>query len=342
MCGVYGIIGRTSKDFKADTLEKLALFTRVRGTDATGIAYIDPETGKLQIIKSAESAEVFIKKDEVQAALDNLPDIVIGHNRKKTVGDPSDNANNHPLFTKETGLALIHNGAASNHHKWRNTMDDGTHPFMYKPFDAQVDSEAILRLIETFLYIPRNEDLSVDPTVVFKTPKDQWFRGMVPTEFAIQDAVNNLSGGEACALLDEENPDTVYLWVTTNPMTIYYLKELDIIVFGSTEDIVDHSLENEEYEYNGYHKFFYEKVIKATHTPDCISYKVPDNTLIKIVHTVNADGTNSFNIEKFKLTPDKAATKPFDFKSVEEEEGEIKPFVATSDGIITTPDPQVN
>lgn len=321
-------------------MKRLFLETQVRGTDATGLAYIGQNNGRLEIIKSPEAAKEFVKKDEVEAVFANMPDIIIGHNRKKTVGDPDDNKNNHPLFSRESGLALIHNGAVPNHSKWRNTLEDGSQPFIYKPFDADVDSEAILRLIETFLYIPRTETLGVDPEMVFNTPKDQWFRGLVSTEMAIQDAVNNLPGGEACALLDEANPNTIYLWTTSNPMVLYFIPEHNIIAFASTPEIANKAFSDVEVDYEWYHDFFYREIVLNDHSvKDKIEYKLATNELIKISLSFNERGSNVFEIEKFKLTPDKAASKPIDCSKFrgDEEEHQV-PFISTEEKTITVKD----
>lgn len=333
MCGIYGIIGNAPAAFKRKTLIRLALETQIRGEDATGFAWVDEE-GVTRVIKQAKKAKEYVNTQAFKDLLKIMPPIVIGHNRKKTVGDPGDNNNNHPFLSKTTGLALIHNGAISNHAKWRVLHDDGTNPFIYAPFEAEVDSEALLRMIETFLLIPRQEDLSVDENVVFATPKEEWVRS-VPVEFAIQDAVHNLSGGEACALIDSENPNTVWLWCTTNPLCLAYIKEHDCLIFASTPEILKASLRQVKKKYVTHHEFFHEEITVHDKLPDMVVHKFPVDVLLKITWLVTDDDeeNNIFNIETLDLVPNKAKTEPFDFNA-HTEPSDVTSFIATQDGVV--------
>lgn len=86
----------------------LAEYSAVRGTDATGIAYVN--NGRIQIGKEARSAYAMkFKHPDSIAAL-------IGHTRHATHGNAKKNYNNHPFFGKagSTRFALAHNGVLWN------------------------------------------------------------------------------------------------------------------------------------------------------------------------------------------------------------------------------------
>lgn len=112
MCGLFGFsyYGKGKPPAKLSQLTKLlAEASSVRGTDATGIAYIS-KRGKLQIKKRDVDAYNF----SVQ-----LPEgtrAVMGHTRRTTQGNEKVNRNNHPFpGSNESGkFALAHNGVLDN------------------------------------------------------------------------------------------------------------------------------------------------------------------------------------------------------------------------------------
>lgn len=251
MCGIAGIVGRNiPQDEKARLMRKLLEATQVRGTDATGIA-VPSEDGTIRFLKAPVEAKTFIESEEYREFMDeNIgATVMIGHCRAKTQGDPKDNGNNHPIVSERTQIAVIHNGSVRDA-QWRVKNEEGTNPYMLDDFDAAVDSEAILRLVDTLLFIPREEDGTIRPSKVAATPKDQWTRNPnITIEKAIEDAVFNLSGGQSCALIAGEEPNTLYMWRTTNPAVIAYIPEWQALVFASTEAILKNALRNKKYNF---------------------------------------------------------------------------------------------
>lgn len=109
MCGLFGytcygeVPGKISK-----LTQSLAEEAAVRGTDATGIAYV--KSGKVKIFKQAKAASdiKFNHANNIRA--------IIGHTRHSTQGSEKRNFNNHPFYgkCKNTNFAFAHNGVLMN------------------------------------------------------------------------------------------------------------------------------------------------------------------------------------------------------------------------------------
>lgn len=228
-------------DYRADLLWKLLYYLQERGKDATGVGWHDAN-GNPRVVKGPVNASEFIKGELFDQVAEEMPTSLIAHCRAKTKGDPKQNVNNHPVFSKISGLMLVHNGKLDDD-KWRR-QKDGVNPYMYGSFDGEVDTEAGIRLIETMRYIPRNAAGRVDPELVAATPKDDW-RPLVDWHKAVDDAVYNLAGTYAFAIMTPEDPNSVILVRHDNPIYIAYLEELDAMVWASTDTILKKAIARE-------------------------------------------------------------------------------------------------
>ncbi|MDL2248669.1 class II glutamine amidotransferase [Tyzzerella sp. OttesenSCG-928-J15] len=109
MCGIFGYLnyGNAIKnnDLK-DILKSLSYESTVRGTDATGIAFVTAKD-TIEIQKAPKSAYSFKAK-----LPDTMPRAVIGHTRHTTQGSEKVNINNHPFQGKAGNISfsLAHNG----------------------------------------------------------------------------------------------------------------------------------------------------------------------------------------------------------------------------------------
>ena len=111
MCAVFGLL-----DFedKLTPSERLAIFkalgkaAEARGTDATGVAYV--QNGTIQIQKAPRPAHRMKWRIPPDARY------LMGHTRMATQGSEKKNYNNHPFFGKAGQLpfALAHNGVLFN------------------------------------------------------------------------------------------------------------------------------------------------------------------------------------------------------------------------------------
>ena len=111
MCAIFGLVNYShllSKKQLTTLVNRLAVASEVRGTDASGIAYA--RNGKLTIYKKplpAHKMRFFVPSDVT---------IVTGHTRMTTQGSAHLNYNNHPFMgmTKDGAFALCHNGILHN------------------------------------------------------------------------------------------------------------------------------------------------------------------------------------------------------------------------------------
>lgn len=215
MCGIAGILDVTRSDLDRVTLAReLLLQIERRGRHATGYAFIDETTRTTVIEKADLCASEFVQLAPMFVdGLEIDPRAIILHTRYATQGSPSENMNNHPLYSKRTGMTLIHNGWLTNE---REILAK------YKlQKDADVDSETILRLIEHFL-----------------------LKGNRSINRAIKLAMRELKGVFACALISERYPNTLWLWRDNNPLHIVFDRKSGALIFASTAELLRDALTN--------------------------------------------------------------------------------------------------
>lgn len=116
MCAVFGYLdykGKVSNAILKNLIQNLSIAAEVRGTDATGISYVNH--GKVVIFKKAKPAH------KVKLYFPRNTRAVVGHTRMTTQGSEKYNYNNHPFDGRcgtET-FALAHNGVLYNHAEWK-------------------------------------------------------------------------------------------------------------------------------------------------------------------------------------------------------------------------------
>ena len=132
----------------------------------------------------------------------NLPKFMILHTRMKTQGTAKNNANNHPLFSKN-GYAIVHNGIVYNDKEIIGKRNR----------DAEVDSEAILALISD------------------RTKGDN-----------IKKLFDKIEGSFAVGVVSSSQPDNLILIKKDNPIQLYYNSEDDILYFCSEKEIMKEAL----------------------------------------------------------------------------------------------------
>jgi len=111
MCAVFGYLdykGKVSNAILKKLIRNLSIAAEVRGTDATGIGYVNH--GKVVTFKKAKPAH------KVKLYFPKNTRAVIGHTRMTTQGSEKYNYNNHPFDGRcgtET-FSLAHNGVLYN------------------------------------------------------------------------------------------------------------------------------------------------------------------------------------------------------------------------------------
>lgn len=299
MCGIVGIIGPNApKDVVDEVFTSLLVETQKRGDHATGVAATRADGGPLLHDRRAMKSSEYVKTEEYKEILRQFDGgVIIGHCRKTTKGSEKNNLNNHPLISPNTGLGLIHNGTVEDD-PWRVVDEDGKNPYIYGEYEAEVDTEVILRLVETMLMIPREEDGTIDPQRVADTPKENW-KIEVDLNTAIRDAAFNINGKMSCALLDPNEPNRIRLWRVGKPCEVAYIPEYEMIVFASEKVILEKALT--DWDYNFVLGYFpdYENIF-----PEWLHTSTTENRLTDIEWT--GDEREPFNIVEQKIHPGEA------------------------------------
>ena len=138
MCAVFGFLDYKEKVSNA-VLKKLIYYlsvaAEVRGTDATGIAYVrDGSIVTYKKPKPAHKVKLFFPRDTRA---------VIGHTRFTTQGSEKRNCNNHPFegHCGKESFALAHNGVLYNDRELRREQHLPTTPI-------ETDSYVAVQLLE--------------------------------------------------------------------------------------------------------------------------------------------------------------------------------------------------
>jgi predicted glutamine amidotransferase len=213
VCGIAGFFVTNPERIRASSLQVLAqslmLGIETRGRDAAGYAYVSVKDKFAHIAKAPVTASDFLDLPGhllSKNTIKHMPRSLLLHTRAATQGLPSDNRNNHPVYSKLTGLTITHNG-------WLLNDDDIVKHFDLKK-DAEVDSETYLRLIDKF-----------------------YTQGEIRTvESAVKQATQHVYGSIACAMFQGGRPSTLWLWRDLGDL---FLIQTDWgYVYASTHDIL--------------------------------------------------------------------------------------------------------
>lgn len=208
MCGIMGYysFGKTIPD--KNKITNMFSLLESRGRDACGFAFI--KDNNLVVKKDAVRSSEFVQTNDWKQL--TLPSSMILHTRMKTQGSEKNNANNHPLFSKN-GIAIVHNGIIYNDKEI----------FGKKQRDAEVDSESILHLLSMKLKGDR-----------------------------IKRLFDRVEGSFAVAVLDKNDPERLVLIKKDNPIDLYYDSKDDILYFCSEREIMQEALNIEKITVRGF------------------------------------------------------------------------------------------
>ncbi len=181
MCGIVGYIGNeNATEILLDGLRRL----EYRGYDSAGLAVLN---GAGPQIHRAEGKLINLEREVFRAAPKG--NIGIGHTRWATHGGPSER-NAHPHCVGS--VMVIHNGIIENYDKLRKRLSKGGK----HSFDSDTDTEVIAHLIDH--YIEKS-----------------------PTIFdAFKKALGDLEGSYALAVLNEQDPDHLYIARRGSPLVV--------------------------------------------------------------------------------------------------------------------------
>jgi glutamine---fructose-6-phosphate transaminase (isomerizing) len=180
MCGIVGYIG---KDDSKEILLKGLEKLEYRGYDSAGIAIMN-ENGVHVFKEKGRIADLRSIVEE-----DVLASVGIGHTRWATHGVPS-KVNSHPHQSTSERFTLVHNGVIENYELLKNEY------LKEVTFVSETDTEVIVQMIERLV----NEGLEVAE--------------------AFRKALTLLKGSYAIALLDSQDPATIYVAKNKSPLLV--------------------------------------------------------------------------------------------------------------------------
>ncbi|MCJ8008714.1 glutamine--fructose-6-phosphate transaminase (isomerizing) [Lederbergia wuyishanensis] len=180
MCGITGYIG--NQDSKEILLKGLEKL-EYRGYDSAGIA-----------LNNDSGVHIFKEKGRIadlRSAVDEriFAHAGIGHTRWATHGVPS-RSNAHPHQSTSGRFTLVHNGVIENYTLLQQKYLQNV------SFQSDTDSEVIVQLVDKFV----NEGMTV--------------------EEAIRKVLTLLEGSYAIAIIDSENPDTIFVAKNKSPLLV--------------------------------------------------------------------------------------------------------------------------
>jgi glucosamine--fructose-6-phosphate aminotransferase (isomerizing) len=180
MCGIVGYIGQ--KDATGILIEGLKKL-EYRGYDSAGLGLLNPH-----------GVQVYKEKGRIanlEACLDQEAHgaLGIGHTRWATHGEPS-HANAHPQQSTSGRFTLVHNGVIENYEQLKKTQLSGV------DFVSETDTEVVVKLVEAEVQ-----------------------QGKM-VEAAFRSALSQLHGSYAIAMIDSEDPETIYVGKNKSPLLI--------------------------------------------------------------------------------------------------------------------------
>ncbi len=189
MCGIVGFIG--DQNSKEFLLKGLEKL-EYRGYDSAGIAIRSDEN----VVVVKEVGRIKDLRQSVPAELDGI--MGIGHTRWATHGVPN-KVNAHPHQSEKERFTLVHNGVIENYELLRNQY------LRDVQIKSETDTEVIVQLINKF--VDDGES----------------------TEKAFRSTLSMLHGSYAIALLDDEDPNTIYVAKNKSPLLIGLGKGFNVV-----------------------------------------------------------------------------------------------------------------
>jgi glucosamine--fructose-6-phosphate aminotransferase (isomerizing) len=205
MCGIVGYIGTLqAKDILIGGLKRL----EYRGYDSAGVALID--NGSLNVCKAV--GKVANLEQELNRT-DAAGTIGIAHTRWATHGKPS-TVNSHPHLSQSGRLAIVHNGIIENYAVIKERL--GKMGFTFK---SETDTEVLVQLIE---YFQQKDNLCLAD--------------------AVREALNEVIGAYAIAVIDREHPDEIVAARLSSPLVIGIGEDCkDLFIASDATPVVEYT-----------------------------------------------------------------------------------------------------
>jgi glucosamine 6-phosphate synthetase-like amidotransferase/phosphosugar isomerase protein len=143
MCGIFGMIGTLSEENYSEAHELLTNIFKAsvaRGSDSAGFSAVHfDRPGMLVTDKRPLASPKYVNRaSKFKALKKDMPNILIGHTRYSTSGNPKRNRNNHPFNGRR--WTLVHNGGIS---AWQSASRQ-----LEISMRTETDSEILLHMLE--------------------------------------------------------------------------------------------------------------------------------------------------------------------------------------------------
>ncbi|MDE7135108.1 MAG: glutamine--fructose-6-phosphate transaminase (isomerizing), partial [Muribaculaceae bacterium] len=183
MCGIVGYIGKNDcYPILIKGLHRL----EYRGYDSAGIAIV--QNNIINLYKSRGKVSELEKLCESKCTEGTIG---IAHTRWATHGEPND-TNAHPHISQDSNIAIVHNGTIENYGVLKEALKE--HGCV---FQTETDTEVLVQLIE---YIKDTNKCSLQSAVI--------------------EALSQVIGAYAIAVLDKNTPDTIIAARKSSPLVI--------------------------------------------------------------------------------------------------------------------------
>jgi glucosamine--fructose-6-phosphate aminotransferase (isomerizing) len=202
MCGIMGYIGtKPAREIVLNGLKRL----EYRGYDSAGVALFNGEPKIFKCKGRVKDLEEMVNRTSFDA------DIVIGHTRWDTHGEPNE-INAHPQVSCKGNFIVVHNGIIENYAILKKHLEDrGT------VFSSQTDTEVIANLME-HLYL----------------------EGNLSAEQAITTTLNRVEGAYGLVIICREEKDRIFAAKKGSPLVIGVGEGENFIASDATP-IVEHT-----------------------------------------------------------------------------------------------------
>ncbi|MDY2946259.1 MAG: glutamine--fructose-6-phosphate transaminase (isomerizing), partial [Mannheimia varigena] len=184
MCGIVGAVAqRDVAEILVDGLHRL----EYRGYDSAGVAVLNADEKKMQIVRRVGKVKALDEALEVKPLIGGTG---IAHTRWATHGEPSE-TNAHPHRSGK--IAVVHNGIIENYEELKVVLQERGYVFQ-----SQTDTEVIAHLVEWEL---RSSSSLLE---------------------AVQKTVVQLRGAYGTVVLNEEEPEHLIVARSGSPLVIGY------------------------------------------------------------------------------------------------------------------------
>ena len=204
MCGIVGYIGaKSAVPILLGGLRRL----EYRGYDSAGFAVVQAD-GKMDVCKCKGRV---VDLEKLIEGKEPFATIGIAHTRWATHGEPNDR-NAHPHLSQSGRIALVHNGIIENYRILKEALIAQGYSFR-----STTDSEVFVNLIE---YIQTSNRCTLLE--------------------AVQQAVKQVVGAYAVAIIDRENPEQLIAVRQSSPLVIG-VGDNEYFICSDAASVVEHT-----------------------------------------------------------------------------------------------------